>query len=130
MVLVELLPPSVNAEEEDRISTLERRELESGEGGLGAEGYASLLGLYLLRGQSAEAKFLWKRIPPGMKGQGGGGGQLSDLWGLAKTLFWGRRDVPAFYALAAAVQWGPELQPVVKLLVGEFVWSTESNFDN
>lgn len=97
---------------EERITALENTELESGPEGVGGEGYAQLLALYLATGQICNAKYLWKRIPPAMRN---GNEELGALWNVGQTLW--VKDSRSFHTAVQAYQWTETIAPIVTEIV-------------
>jgi len=94
------------------VSGLEQRELENGPDGIRAEGYTELLAYYLLQGELCNAKFLWKRVPSGMKQ---GHPELEAVWEVGRRLW--TKDMSGFYQAAGGFQWSAPIAPIMNQLI-------------
>ncbi|CAI9726867.1 Hypothetical predicted protein [Octopus vulgaris] len=74
------------------VENLELQELESPCGIATPQLYTRLLGVYLLRNDLCNAKFLWKRIPPSIKSSHP---ELGHMWLVGQKMW--QRDFPGIY---------------------------------
>jgi len=99
--------------EPNPVEVLEFRELEGlGPDGFSAEGYTELLANYLLQGDLANARFLWKRTPLTKKQQHP---ELASVWSVGQRLW--QRDMLNFYLTARSFQWSPAIAPIMAQLI-------------
>lgn len=80
--------------------------------------YTKMMMLYVIQNDLPNARNLWRRIDPAIKGAvATPGTPLACAWDVAKAL-WQRRDVPAAYVSLRACEWAVELAPLATQLHG------------
>ncbi|XP_070570038.1 COP9 signalosome complex subunit 8-like isoform X2 [Ptychodera flava] len=72
--------------------------------------YAQLLSLYLLQNDLANAKFLWKRIPPPIKSSNP---ELNNIWMVGQKMW--QRDFPQVYQ-SLNQEWSENIKPIMQAL--------------
>eukprot|EP00918_Siedleckia_nematoides_P015553 GHVU01033681.1.p1 GENE.GHVU01033681.1~~GHVU01033681.1.p1 ORF type:complete len:193 (+),score=24.41 GHVU01033681.1:51-629(+) len=90
---------------------LEEQEIDSPGGVASPQVYGPLLAIYILQNDTANAKFLWKRIPPAVKSANP---ELGHLWGVGQKLW--ARDFPGIYQTANR-EWPDHLKPIMTTIV-------------
>lgn len=90
-----------------RLAELEAQELQA-EDEPSDKLYAQLLALYILTDDLISAKFLWKRIPAGIKTDND---DLKTIWDIAVNLI--RRTPAAVYFLIREREWPPHVKTIM-----------------
>lgn len=92
------------------LTELEKAELEAQDGIVSAQIYTQLLAIYLYQNELCYAKYLWKRIPAGVKC---GSAELRHVWTVGQHMW--KRDWPAVHA-ALNINWSEDVAEVMNAL--------------
>lgn len=96
---------------EDALALCERLELESCGSPLADVMCAKQMMLYLIADDLNNARFFWRRLDSGVKGDGS---QVLAIWGIVKDL-WLRSNIPGAYATLGGT-FEPEIAPLASVL--------------